>query len=43
MNRREIKRRAYRKAGRMSLVLSYISFEEHLKIIVPLLGQNAQW
>ncbi|WP_313617366.1 IS1595 family transposase [Agrobacterium sp.] len=31
MNQREIKRRAYRKGGRVSLELSYISFEEQLK------------
>ncbi|WP_425375514.1 transposase [Rhizobium azibense] len=31
MNQREIKRRAYRKGGRVSLELSYLSFEEQLK------------
>jgi hypothetical protein len=35
MNQREIKRRAYRKGGRMSLELSYISFQDQLKNLLP--------
>lgn len=35
MNQREIKRRAYRKGGRVSLELSYFSFEEQLKNLLP--------